>query len=91
MTLRLYADKKSWPLKGVTVELSHEHVHAKDCAECDVREDAWIDVIRRYIVVTGELDEEQKARLAVVADRCPVHRTLTGIMRIFTEIDAVPA
>jgi len=87
MTLRMYADRKGWPLGDVTVELSHEHVHAKDCAECALREDAWLDVIRRYILIPGPLDEEQKARLRMVADRCPVHRTLHGTMRVLTEMD----
>ena len=75
MTLLLYARRKEWPLEGVTVELSHERVHAKDCEECEEDDNSIINVIRRYIVLKGALDQEQKDRLAVIATRCPVHRT----------------
>ncbi|MCH8206070.1 MAG: OsmC family protein [Chloroflexi bacterium] len=89
MTLRLYADKKGWSLGSITVELSHERVHARDCAECDERDDAMLDVVRSHIVVRGDLDGAQSARLLQIAKRCPVHRTLEGGPTILTELDAV--
>ena len=89
MTLRLYADRKAWDLQDVRVELSHERVHARDCAECEDRSGAKIDLIRRYIVVTGALDDAQRERLLQIAERCPVHRTLEGGPTIITELDAV--
>ena len=87
MTLILYAQRKGWPLDGVTVELSHERVHARDCEECEENDDTMLDVIRRYIVVKGDLSEEQRQRLLTIARRCPVHRTLTEGPRILDEMD----
>ena len=89
MTLRLYADRKAWDLQGVRVELSHERVHARDCAECEEQGNTRIDLIRRYIVVTGALDDAQRERLLQIAERCPVHRTLDGGPTILSELDAV--
>ena len=91
MTLRLYADKKEWNLQAVKVELSHERVHARDCAECEQQSGSRIDLIRRYITVTGALDETQSTRLLQIAERCPVHRTLEGGPTILTELDVVQA
>ncbi len=90
MTLLLYAQRKEWPLAGVYVELSHDRVHARDCEECEERDDTIIDLFRRYIVLKGALDREQVQRLGEIAQRCPVHRTLSGNIRIIDEVDAVP-
>ncbi len=89
MTLRLYADRKEWNLQAVKVELSHERVHARDCAECEQQSGSRIDLIRRYITVTGALDAVQCERLLQIAERCPVHRTLDGGPTILTELDVV--
>ncbi len=89
MTLLLYARRKEWPLEGVTVELSHERIHARDCEECEEKEDIMLDVIRRYIVLRGDLNQEQKERMLYIAQRCPVHRTLSGGPEIIDEIDVV--
>ena len=80
---------KSGDLQAVRVELSHERVHARDCAECEQQSSSRIDLIRRYIVVTGVLDEAQSKRLLQIAERCPVHRTLEGGPTILTELDVV--
>lgn len=85
MTLRLYADRKGWPLAGVDVRLRHGRVHAADCADCSTAGQAGkIDVIEREIELRGELDAEQRQRLLEIADRCPVHRTLTHEIKIRT-------
>ena len=84
MTLRLYADRKGWPLEDVRVELAHKKIHAKDCASCETQE-GRIDRIDRWIELEGPLDEEQRRRLLEIADRCPVHRTLHAEVLIETE------
>jgi putative redox protein len=86
MTLRMYADKKQWPLEGVAVDLAHAKIHAEDCADCETKE-GQIDRIERVVSLRGELDAEQRARLLEIADRCPVHRTLTGEIKIDTRLE----
>ncbi len=88
MTLRMYALNKEWPLEDVVVRLSHEKVHAVDCHDCDGK-DGRIDSIVREIEINGELDESQRQRLLEIAGRCPVHRTLTGEVRIGTVLRPV--
>jgi putative redox protein len=85
MTLALYARRKQWPLEGVTVKLEHSKIHAVDCAECETKE-GMLDRIEREISVTGPLDDQQRARLLEMADRCPVHRTLTSEINIRTRL-----
>jgi len=77
MTIAGYARRKRWPLGGVTIRLTHDRVHADDCADCD-RPASRIDRIIREITFTGDLDDAQRARLMEIAARCPVHRTLVG-------------
>jgi putative redox protein len=85
MTLALYARRKGWPLDGVTVRLTHSRIHAQDCADCETKE-GKLDQIEREIVLSGRLDAAQRARLAEIADKCPVHRTLTSEVKIRTRI-----
>jgi putative redox protein len=84
MTLRMYANRKQWPLDDVSVELSHERDHGPDCRRCE-QPGQVIDVIQRRIRIDGNLDASQRRRLLEIADRCPVHKTLTGDLRIETE------
>ena len=83
MTMRMYADRKSLPLERITVTLKHNKIHAEDCAECETRE-GLIDQIDRVIAIEGTLDADQRQRLMEIADKCPVHRTLTSEVRILT-------
>jgi putative redox protein len=83
MTMRLYADRKSLPLERVTVTLKHSKIHAEDCAECETRV-GMLDQIERVIAMEGALDAEQRGKLMEIADKCPVHRTLTSEIRIVT-------
>jgi putative redox protein len=85
MTLALYARKKQWPLQGVEVRLRHGKIHAADCAECETRE-GKLDRIERELVLTGPLDGDQRARLLEIADKCPVHRTLTSEISIVSRL-----
>ncbi|MCS3676829.1 putative redox protein [Salinibacter ruber] len=77
MTLRMYADRKEWPLDETIVRLSHEKVHAEDCENCDT-EQGQVDRITREIEIRGRLSDDQRERLFEIANKCPVHRTLLG-------------
>jgi putative redox protein len=83
MTMRLYADRKSLPLERVTVTLKHSKIYAQDCAECETKA-GMLDQIDRVIAMEGALDAEQRKRLMEIADKCPVHRTLTSEIHIVT-------
>jgi uncharacterized OsmC-like protein/pimeloyl-ACP methyl ester carboxylesterase len=84
MTMRMYADRKALPLDRVTVTLKHSKIYAKDCDECETRE-GMLDQIDRVISIEGALDADQRKRLMEIADKCPVHRTLTSEVRIVTK------
>jgi uncharacterized OsmC-like protein len=75
MTVRLYAQRKGWPLEAVEVALHHERIHAEDCADCETR-DGYLDKITKELFFVGPLDATQRLRLAEIAERCPVQRTL---------------
>jgi uncharacterized OsmC-like protein/alpha/beta superfamily hydrolase len=83
MTMRMYADRKSLPLERVTVTLKHSKIHAEDCAECETKA-GMLDQIDRSIAMEGALDPEQRKKLMEIADKCPVHRTLTSEIHIVT-------
>jgi putative redox protein len=85
MTLRMYADRKEWPLEEAIVRLSHEKIHAKDCEHCDSQE-GRVDHIDREIEVTGDLTPEQRERLLEIANKCPVHRTLHGEIHVASSL-----
>jgi putative redox protein len=86
MTLRLYAERKGWPLERVTVTLSHDKIHAEDCADCETKS-GRLDRIDRRLLVEGALDDEQRARLLEIADKCPVHRTLESEVVVTTGLE----
>ena len=83
MTVRMYARRKGWPLEHVAVDISHDKVHAQDCADCPEKT-AKIDIFQRTIRLDGPLDANQRAKLMAIADRCPVHRTMEGTIKIET-------
>ncbi|GAB5901754.1 MULTISPECIES: bifunctional alpha/beta hydrolase/OsmC family protein [Mycobacteriaceae] len=83
MTVRMYADRKQWPLERIVVDSRHSRVHAKDCAECETAT-GMVDRIERDITLIGPLDGDQRAKLLDIADRCPVHRTLRSEVSIHT-------
>ena len=85
MTIRMYADLKQLPLERVTVRLKHEKIHAQDCADCETKE-GKIDRIERVILFEGALDEAQRTKLLEIADKCPVHRTLHGEVKVVTRM-----
>ena len=82
VTLRLYANHKAMSLDGVDVRLEFDRVHADDCLGCDERIDGWIDRIQTQVTIHGTFTDAQRIRLAQVAERCPVHKTLTNGVHI---------
>ncbi|MFW6201579.1 MAG: alpha/beta fold hydrolase [Gemmatimonadota bacterium] len=87
MTLRMYADRKGWPLEEAVIRLEHEKVHQRDDEEaCEGRE-ARMDRLERAVELTGPLDDDQRARLVEIANRCPVHRTLDAGVLIETRLE----
>lgn len=85
MTLLLYARRKGIPLERVTVELDDSRIYAKDCADC-MSGDGYIHEIRRRIQLNGPLTDEQRARLLEIANKCPVHKTLTAEIKVRTKL-----
>lgn len=83
MTMRIYAERKSLPLDRVTVTLKHSKIYAEDCASCETKT-GMLDQIERVIAIEGELSAEQRSKLMEIADKCPVHRTLTSEIHIVT-------
>lgn len=77
VTLRVYARHKGIKLDGASVSLTFDRIHADDCEDCDERADGRIERIRSNVVIRGDFDDAQRARLIQVAQRCPVHKSLT--------------
>lgn len=85
MTILMYARRKQWPVEHVRVELHHGRVHVQDCEDCETK-DVKLDLFQKRVTVTGDLTEDQRARLEEISRRCPVHRTLTVTSRIENEL-----
>ena len=88
ITLRMYADRKSWPLEEIVVRLRHEKIHASHCETCETAE-GKVDRIEREIELIGELSGEHRACLLEIADRCPVHRTLHSEILVDTRLSSL--
>ena len=84
MTLRMYSENKGWALENVEVRLSHMRTHATDCEDCETK-NVMLDEIQSQIHLEGNLDETQRNRLFEMANRCPVHRTLSSNIVIRSE------
>ena len=85
MTLRMYADRKRWPLEEIRVRLTHGKMRAEDCLGCETKE-GLVDRIEREVLLVGHLSDEQRQRLLEIANNCPVHRTLTSEIHIETRL-----
>lgn len=81
ITMQMYAQRKGWPLTAVHIDLQHSREHRDDCATCNNAENR-IDVIDGAITMEGDLDQDQRERLMEIANKCPVHRTLTNRLDI---------
>ncbi|RJR39559.1 MAG: alpha/beta fold hydrolase [Desulfobacteraceae bacterium] len=87
ITMRMYADRKKWPMDSAVVRLKHSKIHAEDCRQCETRE-GKIDFIEREIELNGDLSTEQKRKLMEIADKCPVHRTLHSEIHVESRLKA---
>jgi len=85
MTVALYARRREWPLQEVSVRMRHAKIHAEDCANCETKE-GMLDRVESEIELTGNLSEEQRARLLEIAKKCPVRRTLTSEIDVRTKL-----
>ncbi len=85
MTIALYARRQGWRLGSVTVRLQHSRIHAEDCAACETKQ-GMLDHIDEEIAVTGDLTDQQRVKVLEIADKCPVHRTLTSEIEIRTRL-----
>jgi len=85
MTLKMYANRKEWPLEAVRVTLRHDRVHAEDCGDCE-KDTGMIEVIEKKIELEGDLDGEQRTVLLEISAKCPVHRTLLNEIEIRSEL-----
>ncbi len=85
MTLQMYAKRKKWPLEDVETHVYYSRKHEKDCEDCE-NSNSKIDTFKREIKLYGDLDEKQKKRLLEIADRCPVHKSLTSATNIKTKL-----
>jgi len=90
MTVRLYANRKQWPLERVSVRLKHSRNYPQDCKDC-ASKPVLLDHIDREIEFTGALDETQRAKLLEIAEKCPVHRTLSQPIGIATRLRSTDA
>lgn len=81
ITVTMYAERKRWPLDGIVVRLSHSKIHAEDCFQCQT-EAGFLDRIDREIELAGSLSPDERVRLFEIAEKCPVHRTLTSEINI---------
>ncbi len=88
MTIQMYARRKKWPLLNVETHVDHQKSHAEDCENCE-RNTAKIDLFAREIVLEGNLDEQQQQKLLEIADKCPVHRTLSNKVKITTQLKKI--
>lgn len=85
MTLNMYATRKKWPVEQIKVDMIHKKIKAEDCEDCET-EKGFVDIFERHIKVTGDLDREQQERMLEIANKCPVHRTLMGELKIRSKL-----
>ena len=86
MTMKMYADRKKWPLEEALVHVEHQRKHKEDCDECENSQVNKISLFERKIELSGDLTDKQKKRLIEIANKCPVHKTLSNEIEINTEL-----
>ncbi len=86
MTMLMYARRKAWDVQSIEIDLKHEKIQAEECENCETKA-GKLDKITRYIKVKGNINEEQRQRLLAIAEKCPVHKTLTHESIIVDKIE----
>lgn len=86
ITMKMYADRKEWPVEDIYIEMRHSKAHAEDCVDCDDPA-AKIDKIEKEIIVKGDLSQEQLDRLLEISKKCPVHKTLLSDIEILSSVE----
>ena len=86
ITLRMYADRKALPMKGVSVRLTHDKVYAQDASACAEGKEVKMDRFTRELELEGDLSEEQRLKLLEIANKCPVHNTLEHVSKVDTRL-----
>ena len=86
ITVRMYADRKKWPLEGVSTTLRHTRIHARDCEDCETTT-GLVDDVEKRLVLKGPLEAAQRERLVEISKKCPVHKTMLGETRIRTVLE----
>ncbi len=86
ITVKMYAREKGWALEAVSARYRHDRVHADDCDECDDDQSGYIDRVTGDLTITGDLDDQQQRRLAEVAGRCPVQKTLEKGVHVVDDV-----
>lgn len=81
LTIAMYCNHKKLKFESIRASFDFENVHASDCADCDQEDEGYIQIITSNVHVSGEFDAAQKKRLAEIATRCPVHKTLNKGVR----------
>ena len=72
----MYCQRKGWPLHSVSARYEFDKVHASDCDDCEQVESGFVDRVRSEIFIEGEFDDDARARLTQIAQKCPVHKTI---------------
>jgi putative redox protein len=76
ITVTMYAQRKGISLTSVSASYTYDRIHADDCEFCEEDASGFIDTVRSQVFLEGDFDDAQRERLAEVARRCPVHKTL---------------
>lgn len=86
ITMKMYAERKEWPVEEIYIEMRHSKTHAEDCVDCD-DSGAKIDKIEKEIIVKGDLSQKQLDRLLEISNKCPVHKTLLSDTEILSSVE----
>ena len=85
ITISMYCQRKGWDLHSVSARYDYDRVHANDCDDCDDDATGKIERVRSEIYIEGDFTDDARAKLADIARRCPVHKTIDAGVTFTTE------